>query len=42
MLDAAYHAWRTDAAGELSILIAETSDTVTALNNRARTDRILD
>jgi conjugative relaxase-like TrwC/TraI family protein len=42
MLDAAYRAWRTDvAAGRSSILIAETSDTVTALNQRARADRIL-
>ena len=42
MLDAAYRAWQTDvAAGRSSILIAETSDTVTALNNRARADRIL-
>jgi conjugative relaxase-like TrwC/TraI family protein len=42
MLDAAYHAWQHDtAAGRSSILIAETSDTVTALNNRARADRVL-
>ena len=42
MLDAAYHAWQTDtAAGRSSILIAETSETVTALNQRARADRIL-
>ncbi len=42
MLDAAYHAWQTDtAAGRSSILIAETSDTVVALNQRARADRIL-
>ncbi|HUA49564.1 MAG TPA: MobF family relaxase [Solirubrobacteraceae bacterium] len=42
VLDAAYHAWQTDlAAGRSSILIAETSDTVTALNQRARADRIL-
>ncbi|WP_188893451.1 MobF family relaxase [Microlunatus endophyticus] len=42
MLDAAYHAWQNDiAAGRSSILIAETSDTVTALNQRARADRIL-
>jgi hypothetical protein len=42
MLDAAYHAWQHDiAAGRSSILIAETGDTVTALNNRARADRIL-
>jgi AAA domain/Histidine kinase-, DNA gyrase B-, and HSP90-like ATPase len=42
MLDAAYHAWRADvAAGRSSVLIAETSDTVTALNQRARADRVL-
>ena len=42
MLDAAYRAWQNDtAAGRSSILIAETSDTVVALNQRARADRIL-
>jgi conjugative relaxase-like TrwC/TraI family protein len=42
MLDAAYHAWQNDtAAGRSSILIAETSDTVIALNQRARGDRVL-
>ena len=42
ILDAAYHAWQADtAAGRASILIAETSETVIALNNRARTDRVL-
>ena len=42
ILDAAYRAWQADtAAGLASILIAETSETVTALNNRARTDRVL-
>ncbi len=42
MLDAAYRAWQTDiAAGWSSILIAETSETVTTLNQRARTDRVL-
>ena len=42
MLDTAYHAWQADvAAGRSSILIAETSDTVTPLNQRARADRIL-
>ena len=42
MLDTAYRAWRTDvAAGRSSILIAETSDTVTTLNQRARADRVL-
>ncbi|MHB1865441.1 MAG: MobF family relaxase [Candidatus Saccharimonadales bacterium] len=42
VLDAAYHAWQADtAAGRASILIAETSETVSALNNRARADRVL-
>ena len=42
ILDAAYHAWQADtAAGRASILIAETSETVIALNNRARADRVL-
>jgi len=42
MLDTAYRAWQTDvAAGRSSILIAETSDTVIALNQRARADRVL-
>ncbi|MFV0307090.1 MAG: MobF family relaxase [Desertimonas sp.] len=42
MLDAAYTAWLNDlAAGRSSVMIAETIDTVTALNTRARTDRIL-
>lgn len=43
MTDAAYAAWREDtAAGTSSVLIAETNETVTALNNRARADLILD
>ncbi|MFA5607274.1 MAG: MobF family relaxase [Leucobacter sp.] len=43
MADAAYAAWREDtAAGLVSVLIAETNETVTALNNRARADLILD
>lgn len=42
ILEAAYQAWRTDqAAGKTSVLIAETHDTVSELNTRARTDRIL-
>ncbi|MHB1539003.1 MAG: MobF family relaxase, partial [Solirubrobacteraceae bacterium] len=42
VLDAAYRAWQADtAAGKTSILIAETSETVSALNNRARADRVL-
>lgn len=43
MIDAAYNAWRTDTqAGRISVLIAESSQTVTTLNNRARHDSILD
>ena len=43
MTDAAYAAWREDtAAGLVSVLITETNETVTALNNRARADLILD
>ncbi|WP_236757793.1 MobF family relaxase, partial [Aeromicrobium sp. PE09-221] len=43
MIDAAYTAWRRDIqAGRTSILIAETHQTVTALNQRARVDLILD
>lgn len=42
MLDAAYRAWQNDTArGKTSILIAETTETVTALNQRARIDRVL-
>ncbi|MEK0226175.1 ATP-dependent DNA helicase [Bifidobacterium mongoliense] len=42
-LDAAYTAWRTDqTAGKASILVAETQQSVTALNQRARADRIID
>ncbi|MFX4288293.1 MobF family relaxase [Zafaria sp. Z1313] len=41
--DAAYVAWRADTQnGRASILIAETNETVTALNNRARADLIID
>lgn len=41
MLDVAYTAWRADiAAGKASVMIAETVDTVTALNERARLDRV--
>ena len=43
MVDAAYTAWRADVqAGRASILVAETRDTVTQLNERARADLILD
>ncbi|WP_246142328.1 MobF family relaxase [Lacisediminihabitans profunda] len=42
MLDAAYTAWQQDlAAGKASVMIAETNETVTALNERARLDRII-
>ncbi|WP_331709394.1 AAA family ATPase, partial [Kocuria palustris] len=42
ILDAAYRAWLTDRAeGKVSVLIAETTGTVTELNDRARADRIL-
>lgn len=42
MVDHAYAAWLRDlAAGRSSLLIAETVDTVTALNTRARLDRII-
>lgn len=43
MVDAAYEAWRADrAAGRASILISDSNESVAALNNRARTDLILD
>ena len=43
MVDAAYTAWRADVqAGWASILVAETRETVTQLNERARADLILD
>jgi hypothetical protein len=42
MLDAAYQAWTTDiATGRTSVMIAETVETVTLLNTRARLDRIV-
>lgn len=42
MLDTAYTAWLEDlAAGRSSVMIAETTETVTALNTRARLDRII-
>src|SRR5690606_25256921 len=42
ILEDAYQAWRADQAkGKASVLIAETLDTVSELNTRARTDRIL-
>jgi len=43
MTDAAYTAWRADlTAGLVSVLVAETRDHVSALNQRARADLILD
>lgn len=42
MIDAAYAAWREDSQqGRASILVAETRETVTQLNERARADLIL-
>jgi conjugative relaxase-like TrwC/TraI family protein len=41
VLDAAYTAWRADVkAGRVSVMIAETTETVRSLNERARLDRI--
>lgn len=43
MIDAAYTAWERDLdSGAASILVAETQETVTVLNTRARADRIID
>ncbi len=43
MIDAAYTAWRTDAlAGRATVLIADSNESVHALNQRARADLILD
>ena len=43
MTDAAYTGWRSDMlAGRESVLIAETHESVTSLNQRARADLILD
>ncbi|UTT54814.1 relaxase domain-containing protein [Microbacterium maritypicum] len=43
MIDAAYAAWRADMIeGRASVLVADSNESVTALNNRARTDLILD
>ena len=42
ILDTAYTAWQTDLkAGRVSVMIAETTETVRALNERARLDRII-
>jgi conjugative relaxase-like TrwC/TraI family protein len=43
MIDTAYTAWRTDAlAGIATVLIADSTESVHALNQRARADLILD
>ncbi len=43
MVDAAYEAWRADrAAGQSTILISDSNESVATLNRRARTDLILD
>lgn len=42
-IDAAYTAWRTDLLeGLATVLVADSNESVTALNDRARTDLILD
>lgn len=42
MIDAAYVAWRKDVgAGRASVLVADSNEAVTALNIRARAERIL-
>ncbi len=43
MIDAAYTAWRADTlAGKTTVLVADTRESVLALNQRARADLILD
>jgi len=43
MIDAAYAAWRADwLAGRATVLVADSNESVLALNQRARTDLILD
>ncbi|WP_350351642.1 MobF family relaxase [Microbacterium sp. A8/3-1] len=43
MIAAAYTAWRADSlAGRSSVLVTDSNESVQALNNRARTDHILD
>ena len=43
MINAAYAAWRADlVAGRATVLVSDSNESVTALNNRARTDLILD
>lgn len=42
MIDSAYAAWRSDlVAGQATVLVSDSNESVTALNNRARTDLIL-
>ncbi|MDR1635491.1 MAG: relaxase domain-containing protein [Bifidobacteriaceae bacterium] len=42
MVEAAYQAWRTDLeAGRASLLVADSLETVRALNQRARSERII-
>lgn len=43
MIDAAYAAWRADRqAGRATVLVTDSNESVQALNQRARTDLILD
>lgn len=43
MIDAAYRAWRSDTlAGRAAVLVADSDESVLALNERARADLILD
>ncbi|WP_257478507.1 ATP-dependent DNA helicase [Acidipropionibacterium jensenii] len=43
MIDDAYTAWRADlVAGKATVLVSDSNESVTSLNNRARTDLILD
>ncbi|AYG04643.1 MobF family relaxase [Gryllotalpicola protaetiae] len=43
MIDTAYAAWRTDRlAGRATVLVTDSNESVLALNQRARTDLILD
>src|SRR5690606_7250626 len=43
MIDAAYAAWRSDLVAErATVLVSDSNESVTTLNNRARTDLILD
>ncbi|MFM2721650.1 MobF family relaxase [Microbacterium mcarthurae (nom. nud.)] len=43
MIDAAYAAWRADRqAGRATVLVSDSNESVQALNQRARTDLILD